>query len=178
VFELPRLPQTIGAPADTAALAAALEIAPADIGLEAMTPQRWSAGAPYSMVPVRNLDAIRRCRVNPAAWDKAFGFDAHAAAYLFCRETMQGHAFHARMFAPRQGVPEDPATGSAAAALAGYLAQHGGYSTGSHTLVIEQGFEMGRPSLIGLTLRIDGDTLVGASIGGNAVIVSQGTLEA
>ena len=98
---------------------------------------------------------------------------------MFCRETANaGHAFHTRMFAPHQGVPEDPATGSAAAAFAGYLALHGGYRDGNHALVIEQGFEMGRPSLIELTLKISGRKLAGASIGGDAVVVSEGTIEA
>ena len=179
VFDLPRLPQDIGAPADDAAIAAALGLETGDIGFDDLRPARWSAGAPYSMVPVRGLDAIKRCRVNPAAWDKAFGFDAHAAAYMFCRETVTaGYAFHTRMFAPHQGVPEDPATGSAAAAFAGYLAAHGGYRDGEHLVRIEQGFEMGRPSLIDLTLRIGSGALTGASIGGGAVVVLEGTIEA
>jgi trans-2,3-dihydro-3-hydroxyanthranilate isomerase len=178
-FDLPRLPAEVGAPADNAAIAAALGIDAADIGFDGLKAARWSAGAPYTMVPVRGLDAIKRCRVDSATWDKAFGFDAHAAAYMVCRETATpGHAFHTRMFAPRQGVPEDPATGSAAAAFAGYLAAHGGYADGRQKLVIEQGYEMGRPSLIELTLRIVSGKLAGASIGGGAVVVSEGTIEA
>ncbi|TMJ04826.1 MAG: PhzF family phenazine biosynthesis protein [Alphaproteobacteria bacterium] len=179
VFDLPRLPAEIGAPADNATLAAALGLEVGDIGSADLRPARWSAGAPYSLVPMRGLDAIRRCRVNPALWDKAFGFDAHAAAYMFCRETMTpGYAFHTRMFAPHQGVPEDPATGSAAAAFAGYLSVHGDYQDGEHLVRIEQGFEMGRPSLIDLTLNIGAGKLVSASIGGSAVIVTEGTIEA
>jgi trans-2,3-dihydro-3-hydroxyanthranilate isomerase len=179
VFDLPRLPQDIGAPADDASIAAALAIDVADIGFDGVRPARWSAGAPYTMVPVSGLDAIKRCRVNTAQWDKAFGFDAHAAAYMFCRETAEpGHAFHTRMFAPYQGVPEDPATGSAAAAIAGYIPAFDKLADGSHVLVIEQGYEMGRPSLIELTLRIGGGKLTGASIGGGAVVVSEGTIEA
>jgi trans-2,3-dihydro-3-hydroxyanthranilate isomerase len=179
VFGLPKLPQDIGAPADDAAIAAALGIAPADIGLDGMRPARWSAGAPYTVVPLRSLDAIGRCTINPVAWNKAFGFDSHCAAYMICRQTSEaGHDFHTRMFAPGAGISEDPATGSAAAALAGYLALHGGYRDGRHALVIEQGYEMGRPSLIELGLTIAGGKLTGASIGGGAVVVSEGTIEA
>jgi trans-2,3-dihydro-3-hydroxyanthranilate isomerase len=179
VFDLPRLPADVGAPADDATIAAALGIEVADIGFGTFRPARWSAGAPYSMVPVRGLDAIKRCRIDPAAWKKAFGFDDHAAAYMICGETADAaHAFHTRMFAPLQGVPEDPATGSAAAALAGYLAQHGSYTDGAHVLGIEQGYEMGRPSQIELTLKIAGGKLAGASIGGGAVVVMEGTIEA
>lgn len=179
VFDLPKLPQDIGAPTDDATIASALGIEVADIGFDGVRPARWSAGAPYTLVPVRGLDAIKRCTVNPVFWDKAFGFDAHSAAYMFCRETTQaGHAFHTRMFAPVQGVREDPATGSAAAAFAGYLAAHSGHKDGEHMVRIEQGFEMGRPSLIDLTLRIAAGALTGASIGGDAVVVLEGTIEA
>jgi trans-2,3-dihydro-3-hydroxyanthranilate isomerase len=179
VFDLPRLPEEVGPPADDATIAAALGIEALDIGFDGLRAARWSAGAPYSIVPVRGLDAIRRCRVNTAAWQKAFAFDAHAAAYMVCRETAeQGHHFHTRMFAPLQGVAEDPATGSAAAAIAGYLARFGGYGDGEHLVRIEQGCEMGRPSLIELTLKIGGGKLTGASIGGSAVVVMEGTIEA
>jgi trans-2,3-dihydro-3-hydroxyanthranilate isomerase len=76
------------------------------------------------------------------------------------------------------GVLEDPATGSAVAAFAGYLAAHGGYPDGEHIVRIEQGYEMGRPSLMELTLRIAGGTLTGASIAGDAVVVLEGTIDA
>ena len=179
VFDLPRLPQDIGAPADDATIAAALGIDIADIGFDRVRPARWSAGAPYSLVPLHNLAAVGRCAINPVAWQKAFGFDVHAAAYVFCRETAQkGHAFHARMFAPSAGISEDPATGSAAAAIAGYIAMFDKLADGGHSLVIEQGYEMGRPSQIELTLKIAGGQLTGASIGGGAVIVTEGTIEA
>jgi trans-2,3-dihydro-3-hydroxyanthranilate isomerase len=179
VFDLSKLPQDIGAPADDAAIAAALSVDVADIGFDGIRPARWSAGAPYSLVPLRDLAAVGRCSVNPVAWKKAFGFDVHAAAYVFCRETAQpGHAFHTRMFAPSAGISEDPATGSAAAAIAGYIAKFDKFSDGNHPLMIEQGFEMGRPSLIELTLKISGGKLTGASIGGGAVVVSEGAIEA
>jgi trans-2,3-dihydro-3-hydroxyanthranilate isomerase len=96
---------------------------------------------------------------------------------VFCNETAEaGHHFHARMFAPGMGVPEDPATGSAAAAFAGVLARR--LSDGTHTITIEQGYEMGRPSLIHLTAEVAAGRLVSASIGGDAVIVTEGTIEA
>jgi trans-2,3-dihydro-3-hydroxyanthranilate isomerase len=179
VFELPRLPEEIGAASDNAAIAEALGIDATDIGLDGFKPARWSAGAPYTIVPLRGLDAIRRCRINTVAWQRAFAHDAHAAAYMVCRETGdRGHHFHTRMFAPLQGVAEDPATGSAAAAFAGYLAAHGGYRDGDHLLRIEQGYEMGRPSLIELALKIASGALTGASIGGSAVVVMEGVIEA
>src|SRR5205085_11553133 len=62
-FDLPRLPEEIGAPADNATIAAALSIAVDEIGFDRMPVQRWSAGAPYTIVPVRGLEAIGRCRI-------------------------------------------------------------------------------------------------------------------
>jgi trans-2,3-dihydro-3-hydroxyanthranilate isomerase len=177
-FDLPRLPEEIGAPADNATIATALNIGIDDIGFDGMPVQRWSAGAPYTIVPVRGLDAIGRCRIGTAHWDKAFGFDSHSAAFIVCREASEpGHAFHTRMFAPGAGIAEDPATGSAAAAFAGYLAAHDVYPDGEHVIRIEQGYEMGRASLMELTLKIAGGKLTGASIGGSAVIVTEGTIE-
>jgi len=98
---------------------------------------------------------------------------------VICGETAEkGNTFHARMFAPGVGVAEDPATGSAAAAFAGYLAAHGGYRDGEHLIRIEQGYEMGRPSLIELKLTLAGGALTTATIGGPAVVVTEGTIEA
>ncbi len=82
------------------------------------------------------------------------------------------------MFAPHLGVAEDPATGSAAAAFAGVLARYGGYRDGAHAVTIEQGYEMGRPSLIELQMTLAGGALTSAAIGGGAVIVSEGAIEA
>ena len=173
-FALPALPTETGAPPSNDALAAALGLAATDIGCGTFVPNCWSAGVPLVFVPLINLDAVRRAR--PAApFGDAFG---DRAAYLFTSETSEpGHDFHARMFAPHLGVAEDPATGSAAAAFAGVLARCG-IADGEHSIVIEQGYEMGRPSLIRLTLTVAAGKLTTASIGGGAVFVSEGTIEA
>ena len=100
------------------------------------------------------------------------------ATYLYTSEVARdGSAYHARMFAPAWGVTEDPATGSAAAAFAGVVHAFDRPSDGEHTLTIEQGFEMGRPSLIALGLTIDSGALSGATVGGSVVIVSSGSLD-
>jgi trans-2,3-dihydro-3-hydroxyanthranilate isomerase len=82
------------------------------------------------------------------------------------------------MFAPHMGIAEDPATGSAAAAFAGVLAAQAGLADGEHAFAIEQGVEMGRPSIIHLALTLRGAELVAASIAGEAVVVSEGAIEA
>jgi trans-2,3-dihydro-3-hydroxyanthranilate isomerase len=177
-FDIPRLPAKTDDPPDAATIAAALGISAADIGLGALAPERWSAGNPFTIVPVSGLAAIGRCRPDLARFEAAFGGN-FAAPFVICRETAEaGHDFHTRMFAPGAGISEDPATGSAAAAFAGYLAAHGGYADGEHLVRIEQGYEMGRPSLMELTLRISGGKLTGAAIAGGAVVVMDGVLEA
>jgi trans-2,3-dihydro-3-hydroxyanthranilate isomerase len=177
-FLLPALPTPDGKAASVDAIAAALGIRSDDIGLDGLAPVRWSVGNHFTFVPVRNLDAIRRCRVDDAKWDAAFEANGRSFAFVFCRETLDPkHHIHARMFAPRVGVPEDPATGSAAAAFAGLYADAIASGDGEHRLVIEQGYEMGRPSLIELQLTAGGRKVISASIGGSAVVVTEGTIQ-
>ena len=80
------------------------------------------------------------------------------------------------MFAPSFGIIEDPATGSAVAAFAGYLAAHGGYVDGEHVVRVEQGVEMGRASFIDLRMNLRDGSLTAAAIGGHAVRISEGTI--
>ena len=81
-----------------------------------------------------------------------------------------------RMFAPGSGVPEDPATGSAAAALGGYLAALDGREQGRLAWVAEQGIEMGRPSLLYVEADREGGLTTAIRVGGHAVAVSEGTM--
>jgi trans-2,3-dihydro-3-hydroxyanthranilate isomerase len=178
-FALPRLPQHVGDLGDAAEVAAALGLELDDLGCDGFEPGFWSAGVAFAMVPVRGLDAAARARPDTGRWEKAFGAKRTTGAFVFCAETMEkGSAFHARMFAPLMGVAEDPATGSAAAAFAGLVTRTVAQSDGDHTFVIEQGFEMGRPSLIALSITTEGGRLVKAMIGGEAVRVSEGIIEA
>lgn len=178
-FTLPRLPERVGDLPDAATMAGALGLAAADIASDSYPPSRWSAGVAYSMVPVRSLEAIARARPDPATFEKVFAFGGRAMVYVICTETEDRlHHLHARMFAPANGIPEDPATGSAVAAFAGLHAAHRRLADGVHKLIIEQGYEMGRPSEMELSLDIEGGALRGASIGGHAVVVTEGVIEA
>ncbi len=177
-FQLARLPEEVGPAAVADKIAAALGLDAGDIGFDGFKPACWSAGVPLSFVPVRGLEPISRCRPNLAVWDAAFSESGHNAIYVFCRETVErGSAFHARMFAPRLGIMEDPATGAAVAALAGVLAHFAPPPDGDHEFSIEQGYEMGRPSLIGLSLTMKNRQLASAAISGEAIAVSEGTIE-
>jgi trans-2,3-dihydro-3-hydroxyanthranilate isomerase len=178
-FDVPQQPALGDDVGDAAALAAALSLTLDDLGDAGLAPATWSAGNPITFVPVRGLDAVERAAVDSARWERGFPANERPIAYVFCRETVDpGHHFHARMFAPALGVREDPATGSAAAALAGMLAREGELPDGVHHFAIEQGYEMGRPSVMHLDLTIRGGALHAASVGGEAVRVTQGTIEA
>jgi trans-2,3-dihydro-3-hydroxyanthranilate isomerase len=177
-FDIPRLPERLAPVRDESRLAAALGLAPSDLGFENFRPENWTAGNAFTFVPVRGQAAIAKARPDMARWSEAFGPDDPPGAFLFCRETAEPtHSFRARMFAPAMGVLEDPATGSAVAAFAGVLAAKG-LADGEHPFAIEQGYEMGRPSLLHLHLTLRGGKLAGASVGGDAVIVGEGAIEA
>jgi len=178
-FDLPQLPVEIAPAPDPAAMARALGLAPADVGLDGFAPAVYSAGVPMAFVPVTGLAAIRRCRPDAGGIAEALGEDGPRAVFVFCRETEDpAFSFHARMFAPAFGISEDPATGSAVAAFAGLLARGEPQAKGERKFAIEQGYEMGRPSQIGLAFTTSWGRLQRASIGGAAVVVSRGTIEA
>lgn len=178
-FDLPRLPQSMPFGADPDAVAAALGLAPRDIGFENHVVTQYSGGVPYVLVPVADLDAAGRAGLDTRAWTELTG-PAEAlspGAFVYCRQAAGGgNAFHARMFAGHLGIPEDPATGSAVAAFAGAIMDFDKPVDGAHPYVIEQGVEMGRPSLIRLELDVQGGALAGARIGGHAIKVSEGML--
>lgn len=176
-FDGPRVPEDQGEAPSKEHLAAALGLLPSEIGFQNHKPTKFSAGVPYTFVPVASLDAVRRARVEMRSWHSAFGRSGHNAAYIYSRETERGSsAFHARMFVPGSGILEDPATGSAAAAFAAAVARFDKPPAGWHKRVIEQGFEMGRPSLITMSLEMESGALETVRIGGQAVLVSEGQL--
>ena len=177
-FKLPRLPSDVGGVPDVGAMAAALGLSPGDIGGD-YPPARWSAGVAFTFLPVRSLASAGRARPDPATFENVFGIGGPGMVFVICSETAEpGHQLHARMFAPGRGIAEDPATGSAVAAFAGLHAAHRKPGDGEHRLVIEQGYEMGRPSVMNLSLTIAQGALTAASIGGDAIVVTEGMLEA
>ena len=175
-FRAPRLPEIWGEGRESAEAAWALGIDPSDVGFGRHAPSRHSAGVPFDFVPVATLDAIGRARPDVGAFQKVFGGD-HQSVFVYTQQTIHaGHHFHARTFAPSFGIAEDPATGSAVAAFAGVLMQFEPLGDGEHAFVVEQGYEMGRPSEISLQIVIRDGALASIEIGGGAVVVSEGSL--
>lgn len=179
-FDLAKLPEPLKLEADPEAIGAALGLAPHEIGFENHRVSFWSAGVPYVTIPVANLEAAGRIRLDNQAWSELAPRKsewAFASPYVYCRETVNHEsAFHVRMIVPGTPSYEDPATGSAAAAFAGAIIHFDAPTDGVSQLWIEQGLEMHRPSRIRLELTVQGGKLASARIGGNAVKVAEGRL--
>ncbi|HEY1940517.1 MAG TPA: PhzF family phenazine biosynthesis protein [Roseiarcus sp.] len=172
-FTLPRLPQPAGAAPSAAELASKLGLEPEDIGFGAHHPTVFGAGVDFIFAPLRSAVALAKATPDRSLWGEGGG----PGLYLYTNEANEGAAYRARMFGLGWGIREDPATGSAASAFAGVVMKFDPPGDGEHTLVIEQGVEMGRPSAIALGLEVEDGELRAATIGGSAVIIGQGTLD-
>jgi trans-2,3-dihydro-3-hydroxyanthranilate isomerase len=172
-FALPKLPEEAGAAPGKVAIATTLGLTPEDIGCGPYEPALFSAGMPFYLLPVRDAAALKRVQLERRGWNETYPL-GRGSIYVFTQTPEErDNDFAARMFSPGMGG-EDPATGSAAAALIGLIARH--TDSGQHEFRLRQGHEMGRPSLITLQMRKENDQLTHGGIGGHAVIVGEGVL--
>ena len=164
------------APSRTA-LAAMLSLAAEDILDGADAPRALSCGVPFMFVPLRDRGALARARLDIDRWRTTLERHWANQVFLFCRDPeLPGSSIRARMFAPEMGVIEDPATGAACAALAGYLGPREARADGTAKWIVEQGFEMGRPSLIHVEADLRDGAVTAVRVGGTSVMVSEGEL--
>ena len=178
-FDAPKLPELSLTLPGIERIAAAIGLLPGEIGFENHAPVRSNAGNGFALIPVATNEALGKVSINLAQWGQAFADAGISGAYLYTRECQHmTSAFHARMFAPGHGIAEDPATGSAAICFAGAVHRFDALPDGLHRRVIEQGYEMGRPSFMTLTMAVRGGRLETIRLGGHAVTVTSGTLEA
>ncbi|MBG90103.1 MAG: phenazine biosynthesis protein PhzF [Verrucomicrobiales bacterium] len=133
-----------------------------------------SCGVPYMLVPVTSEEAVARAAIRTDVLDDACAELDCREAFVFSRDPSSGADVHCRMFAPRFGVPEDPATGSAHGPLGSYFFKHGLLEGGR--LVSEQGLELGRPSRIDVRIEGKGDTITGVFVGGECAEVGSGVI--
>ena len=137
-----------------------------------------SCGVRYPMVPVRTLAAIKRLRFRADVAHRELSPFGGSEALVFTTEAENaGSAVHSRMFAPEFGVPEDPATGSAAGPLGAYLVKYGVVKADPTAQIVnEQGFEMGRPSYLHVRITRNDDEITNVQVGGQAVFVGGGEI--
>ena len=137
-----------------------------------------SCGTPFLFVPVRDRAAVGRARIKIDVWESALADYVTKEVFVYAMDAEHpDHDIRARMFAPSIGVPEDPATGSACVALAGYLAALDQRTQGTLRWIVEQGFEMGRPSILEIEAEKKAGAVTAVRVGGRTVLVCDGTME-
>lgn len=171
------LPQEGPAAPAVAQLAKLLNVAESDILQQNDFAQFYSCGVPFLFVPLRDRSVLARVSIDPESSRKLQAAAGASQVYAFSYDPEREDSdIRARMFAHEFGIEEDPATGSAAAAFAGYLARRAGKEAGTLQWTIEQGFEMGRPSLIYLEADLAKGAVTAVRVGGTAIRVSDGVL--
>ncbi len=160
------------------AIASTLGLQSEDLMTGRYSIQAVSCGLPFLYVPVGNCQALKNINFNLTEWHNFVSKFWANSLYVFCFEPeLNNSDIHARMFAPALGVNEDPATGSAASALAAYLAIRHPLEDGSLQWIIEQGFEMGRPSILTIEADKENNDIRAIRVGGSSVLVCQGKME-
>jgi trans-2,3-dihydro-3-hydroxyanthranilate isomerase len=178
-----RMPERGPQPPDLDELATLLSLAPRDLVADDLAAETWTSGVPFLVIPVRDREALGRAELDMTLWRRLLAEWWAPSVYVVARSPeplesgFKRPDWRVRMFAPGLGVPEDPATGAAATAFAGYLGRRAPESDGTLRWVLEQGIEMGRPSL----LRVEADKrdgeVVAVRVGGGAVLMAEGEME-
>ena len=174
-FAAPVLPEC-GAAVDRAIAAAGLGLDGAQVGFDRHRPMLAQAGPGFVMVPLRDVAALAQARPHGAAFGALSAGPGKVYCYAPDPDLPPDTGFRARMFAPANGVPEDPATGSATATLAAPLLAAGVLPEGETRLSLRQGIEMGRPARLGLRITVRGGSLAQVCVSGRAVPVAQGRI--
>lgn len=174
-------PQFLGAVEpvqDLFEVAKALGLSKAQIDGTKLPVEVVSTGLPVMIVPVRTLTAVRSIAPDLSAITDLCGRYGANGMMVFTTMTVEEvSTVHTRMFAPPIGIPEDPATGSASGALGAYLVHNGVVDVGpTSTIIAEQGYELDRPSRILIQVESDDDAIQEVKVGGQVVMVLQGTL--
>ena len=166
---------SIGKTVSAEDLASAISVDTSDIIVDTHPPQQASVGLPFVIAELKNTQALEQASINIK------GFKKLTSQYNTCFVHIYTHSndeydVRTRMFAPFDGMPEDPATGSANCALGGLLTYYNDSDSGDFEWKIAQGVEMGRPSYLKARTQKKGGEVTAAFIGGNSVMVSEGTI--
>ena len=160
-------------------VAGCASLSPSDVTTDRHSPVIVSVGMPFLVAELGSRDALRRARPDAAAFARTLPCDGAFAVYLYTRDvpaTEKPCDLQARMFFPgSSGLTEDPATGSATVATAALLADLAAEKDAELKLLIGQGFDMGRPSLLHTRVRKDHAGILSAHVGGACVQMMEGT---
>ena len=168
-----QLPPIFGQKFATDAIAPLLNLSVDDINTN-FPMQEVSTGVPFIIVPVKTLAAVKKAKVNLEKYFELINNTEAKSILIFCPETYhQENNLNVRVFCDYLGVPEDPATGSANGCLAGYLANYAYFGADSIDIRVEQGYEIGRDSLLLLKAqKTDAD--INVFVGGKVIMVAKG----
>ncbi len=164
----------------TEELARILSLKSSDIETKRFTPRIAAAGRPFLIVPLRDGDAVRRARFDFKTWAESTApATAAQEILLFSARTRRPEVdFHARLVGPEIGPKEDPPVGAAMPAFCGYLCSHEHIRKGTYVFTVERGAEGTRRSLLNLEMDNRGSDRLDLRIGGEAVVVAEGHIEA
>ena len=136
--------------------------------------QEVSTGIPFIIVPLKTREALQQAKVDRDRYFELIRDTEAKCILIFCPEPYQPDShLGVRMFADALGVPEDPATGSANGCLAGYLVEHSYFGEEAIAVRVDQGYEIGRPSLLLLNAEKQ-DSQIAVSVGGKVEMVARG----
>lgn len=138
--------------------------------------QEVSTGLPFFIVPLKTINVLKRARVNLEKYFDLLKKTEAKNILIFSSETYnKGNDLSVRVFTNYVGIPEDPATGSGNGCLAAYLVKYQYFGKNNIDIRVEQGYEVGRPSL--LLLKAQGtEGAISVSVGGKAFIIAKGQL--
>jgi trans-2,3-dihydro-3-hydroxyanthranilate isomerase len=169
-----QVPPVFGKTFATSRLAKVLQVKEEDFD-HRFPVQEVSTGMPFIIAPLKTLDAAKRAVVNMVSL-REMANEVRGGILIFCSQTIRGSTdLHVRVFVDLFGVPEDPATGSGNGCLAGYLSHYRYFDNDEVDVTVEQGIEMGRPSLLLLKAHKSGD-LIQVEVGGKVFLVAEGNL--
>jgi trans-2,3-dihydro-3-hydroxyanthranilate isomerase len=174
ILWMKQIPPAFGETFDAAGISEALGLDEKDV--DSRFPiQEVSTGIPFTIVPLKSLEAVKHARVNWERYEKLTK-STHAGILVFSPETYEKkNDLNVRVFVALYGIPEDPATGSGNGCLAGYLSRYRYFGSDIVDIRVEQGCEIRRPSLLRLKARKRLNEIQ-VHVGGKVVMVAKGKL--
>ena len=139
-------------------------------------PSTASVGLPFLIVELVNTSALADIQINTESFHNLLNEGSPPYILVYTQNTSNAD-LQARVFAPLDGITEDPATGSANCALAALLAQYSDLTSGDLCWEVVQGLEMGRPSRLRVRAQKENGSVTGSWVAGTCVMVAEGLIE-